>query len=77
MDVSRVAAWLHDDDVSSRWFRHYACGDPVHRGYEPDQMLTASESEWDHVFRFDPGRLIYFVYSDLDEHVSLRVLVHG
>ena len=69
-DVTRVAAWLRDDEVSSRWFGHYACGDPVHRGYEPDQMLTASESEWDHVFRFDPRRSIYSVYSDLDEHVG-------
>ena len=69
-DVSRVATWLRDDEVSSRWFGHYACGDPVHRGYEPLQMLTASESEWDQVFRLDPRRFVYSVYSDLGEHVG-------
>ena len=70
MDVSRVAAWLRDDEVSSRWFGHYACGDPVHRGYEPMQMLTASESDWNNVFRLDPRRFIYSVYTDLGEHVG-------
>lgn len=69
-DVSRVATWLRDDEVSSRWFGHYACGDPVHRGYEPLQMLTASESEWDQVFRLDPRRFVYSVYSDPGEHVG-------
>ena len=70
MDVSRVATWLRDDEVSSRWFGHYACGDPIHRGYEPTQMLTASESDWDNVFRLDARRFIYSVYTDLGEHVG-------
>ena len=50
-DVDRIAAWLADEEVSSRWFGHYACGDPVHRGYEPDHMLEAPQTEWDRVFR--------------------------
>ena len=31
-DVRRIANWLGDEEVASRWFGHYACGDPVHRG---------------------------------------------
>ena len=49
-DVQRIARWLADDEVSSRWFGHYACGDPVHRGYEPSLMLGASTEDWVRVF---------------------------
>ena len=45
-DVYRVAWWLEDEEVSSRWFGHYSCGDPVHRGYEPAGMLEASAADW-------------------------------
>jgi cytidylate kinase/RimJ/RimL family protein N-acetyltransferase len=68
-DVDRVAWWLDDGEISSKWFGHYACGDPVHRSYEPRQMLEASEGEWDRVFR-DPQRLILSVYTEKDEHIG-------
>ena len=69
-DVDRIAAWLADEEVSSRWFGHYACGDPVHRGYEPDHMLEAPQTEWDRVFRHDPRRFIFSIYSETDEHLG-------
>ena len=53
-DVDRIGWWLQDDEISSRWFGHYACGDPVHRGYDPEHMLEAGQSEWDRVFN-DPA----------------------
>ena len=68
-DVDRVAWWLQDQELSSRWFGHYACGDPVHRGYDPEHMLEASEREWRQVFG-DPHRLIFSIYSDLDAHIG-------
>ena len=68
-DVDRIAWWLGDTEVSSRWFGHYGCGDPVHRGYDPHHMLEAGESEWERVFS-DPHRLIYSVYTEGDEHVG-------
>ena len=68
-DVDRIAWWLQDQELSSRWFGHYACGDPVHRGYDPERMLEASEWEWRQVFG-DSRRLIFSIYSDLDAHIG-------
>ena len=68
-DVDRIAWWLQDQELSSRWFGHYACGDPVHRGYDPEHMLEASEWEWGQVFG-DPHRLIFSIYSEIDEHIG-------
>ncbi len=72
-DVDRVAWWLEDDEVSSRWFGHHGCGDPVHRGYDPLHMIEAPESEWDRVFG-DPRRLVFSVYSEKD-HIGECQLV--
>ncbi len=69
-DVARLGAWLRDEEVSSKWFGHYACGDPVHRGYDPDRILEAADSEWDRVFRFDPHRFIFSVCDEFGDHVG-------
>ena len=69
VDVDRVGWWLNDNDISSRWFGHYECGDPVHRGYDPDHMLEASEAEWNRVFN-DGHRLIRSIYNEHDEHIG-------
>ena len=69
-DVDRVADWLLDEEVASRWFGHYPCGDPVHRGYEPEHMLEASDAEWDRVFRMDPHRVILSICDERGEHVG-------
>ncbi len=76
-DVDNVGWWLEDDDVSSRWFGHYGCGDPVHRGYDPQHMLESSDWEWQSVFD-DPHRLIFSIYSESEEHVGeSQVLLDG
>ena len=76
-DVDRVSWWLEDGEISSRWFGHYACGDPIHRGYDPQQMLEATELEWKRVFG-DPQRLIYSIYTDSAEHIGeAQVLLDG
>ena len=49
-DVDRVAWWLEDAEVSSRWFGQYAWGEPIHRSYEPAHMLESSDYEWRHIF---------------------------
>lgn len=69
-DVQRIAGWLSDEDVSSRWFGHYACGDPVHRGYEPGLMLGASTEDWVRVFDRDRQRLIFSIYSSEEGHIG-------
>ena len=76
-DVDRVSWWLEDSEISSRWFGHYACGDPIHRGYDPQQMLEATESDWKRVFG-DPQRLIYSIYTDSAEHIGeAQLLLDG
>ena len=69
-DVERIADWLSDEEVASRWFGHYACGDPVHRGYEPRLMLKAPTSEWDRVFHRDPNRFVLSIYNESEEHIG-------
>lgn len=76
-DVDRVAWWLEDQELSSRWFGHYGCGDPVHRGYAPRHMLEATVWEWDRVFG-DPHRLIFSIYSENGQHVGeCQVIMDG
>jgi RimJ/RimL family protein N-acetyltransferase/cytidylate kinase len=73
-DVDRLAWWLEDQELSSRWFGHYACGDPVHRGYDPQHMLEAPDAEWQRVFD-DSHRLIFSIYAGADEHVGESQIV--
>ena len=68
-DVDRIGWWLEDDEISGKWFGHYAFGDPVHRGYDPGHMLEASEREWENVFN-DSTRLIFSIYSDTGDHIG-------
>ena len=68
-DIDRIGWWLQDDEISSRWFGHYACGDPVHRGYDPERMLEASQTEWDRVFN-DPFRRILSIYNEDRDHIG-------
>ena len=75
-DVDRIAAWLLDTEVSSRWFGEYSTGDPVHPAYEPEHMVEASDSEWNTVFD-RPHRMIYSIYTDSAQHIGeTRVLLH-
>ncbi len=69
-DVERIDGWLRDNEVSSRWFGHYAYGDPVHRGYEPGLMLTASSEDWARVFELDRGRCIFSIYAAGEGHIG-------
>ncbi|MDE2822329.1 MAG: GNAT family N-acetyltransferase [Chloroflexota bacterium] len=68
-DVDRIAWWLQDDDLSSRWFGQYGADDPVHPGYDPRHMLEASDWEWRRTFA-DSRRAIFSIYSTADEHVG-------
>ena len=69
-DIQRITRWLADEEVSSRWFGHYACGDPVHRGYEPQLMLSAADEDWVRVFDRDRRRLIFSIYSGDEGHIG-------
>ncbi|MDP6422469.1 MAG: GNAT family N-acetyltransferase [SAR202 cluster bacterium] len=69
-DVKRIAEWLAVEDVAERWFGHYECGDPVHRGYEPALMIDASDADWNRLFRDDRQRLIYSVHTEEHGHIG-------
>ena len=69
-DVKRISHWLNDEEVASRWFGHYACGDPVHRGYEPTLMLSASNQDWARVFDHNRGHLIFSIYTSGEGHIG-------
>ncbi len=69
-DVKRIARWLNDEEVASRWFGHYACGDPVHRGYEPTLMLSANNEDWIRVFDHNRGHLIFSIYAGGEGHIG-------
>ena len=68
-DVDRIAWWLQDEDLTSRWFGHYGADDPVHPGYDPNHMLEASDWEWRRTFG-DSRRAIFSIYNTADEHVG-------
>ena len=69
-DVQRISGWLSDYDVASSWFGHYACGDPVHRGYEPGLMMGASSENWVRVFDHDRRRVIFSIYAGDEGHIG-------
>ena len=69
-DVNRISHWLNDEEVASRWFGHYACGDPVHRGYEPTLMLNANDQDWARVFDHNRGHLIFSIYARDEGHIG-------
>ena len=76
-DVDRVAWWLEDWELSSSWFGHYGCGDPVHRGYDPRHMIEATVWEWGRVFG-DPNRLISSMYDENGQHIGeCQVIIDG
>lgn len=67
--MDRVAWWLDDKELTSRWFGHYACDDPAHRGYDPQHMIESAEWEWQIVMN-DPARLIYSIHNVSDDHIG-------
>lgn len=72
-DVRRIATWLEDPEIADAWFGRYTYGDPAHLGYEPKDMMNATEEEWDEVFHdphHEPHRDIFSVYTLSGEHLG-------
>ena len=68
-DVARITQWLADEEVSESWFGRYSYGDPAHLGYHPEQVLDASDEEWERVFS-DPEHRILSIYGEQGEHIG-------
>ena len=73
-DVDRIGGWLGDDQISSSWFGHYGCGEPIHRGYDPNYMLESGDAEWHQVFD-NPNRMIFSLYNDEGDHIGESQIV--
>ena len=67
--VDLIGEWLGDNQISSKWFGHYGCGEPIHRGYDPSHMLESGDSEWHKVFD-NPNRMIFSLYNDEGDHIG-------
>ena len=68
-DISRVIDWINDKEIYENWFGQYAYEKSAHLGYEPKDMLNASEEEWNEVFHdphHEPHRSIFSIYLDSD-----------
>jgi diamine N-acetyltransferase len=73
-DVKRVLEWLSDRDVNASWYGLGDDGQPLHIGYSPQQVLSASEDEWRQIFD-DDNRKIYSIHSPEGEHIGEGQLV--
>ena len=72
-DVKRVMDWLKDEEVSESWYGRYSYGDPAHLGYDPKNMIDASEEEWERTFNdpnHEPHRTILSITKSDEEHVG-------
>jgi len=71
-DIPRLIDWLDDKDVYENWFGKYTYNEPAHLGYEPKNMLNATEEEWNEVFHdphHEPHRSIFSIYLN-DHHIG-------
>ena len=68
-DVARLKSWLEDDEVAESWFGRYSYGDPAHLGYNPAEVMDASEEDWVAVFE-DPAHQILSIYTEEGEHIG-------
>ena len=65
-DVQRLAEWLNDEEVNSSWYGMGEDGHPLHIGYSPHLILSASDEEWQRVFE-DEDRKIYSIHTKSGE----------
>ena len=73
-DVNRISDWLEDSEISSHWFGHYKCGDPVHHGYDPEIMSNATDRDWDRVFN-NATRPIWSIDDKNGNHIGEAQIV--
>ena len=73
-DITRVADWLLDTEISSLWFGSYSYENPAHLGYDPDKMINASEDEWNATFNEKQSgsyREVFSIYeTETGEHIG-------
>jgi RimJ/RimL family protein N-acetyltransferase len=73
-DVQRMAEWLTDREVNSAWYGLDDSGQPMHIGYDPTELLQASDEELQQTFG-NEDRKFYSLYSPEGEHIGESQLV--
>jgi RimJ/RimL family protein N-acetyltransferase len=73
-DVQRVCDWLTDREVNTFWYGLGDDGQPIHIGYSPQQILSASPDEWSQVFE-NEDRKILSIHAPDDQHIGEGQLV--
>jgi RimJ/RimL family protein N-acetyltransferase len=71
-DITRIINWLDDKDIYENWFGKYTYNESAHLGYEPKNMINATESEWNEVFHdphHEPHRSIFSIYLN-NKHIG-------
>tara|TARA_B110000438_G_scaffold211190_1_gene203234 strand:- start:191 stop:808 length:618 start_codon:yes stop_codon:yes gene_type:complete len=71
-DIPKIIKWLDDKDVYENWFGKYTYNEPAHLGYEPKNMINATDAEWNEVFHdphHEPHRSIFSIYLN-KEHIG-------
>ncbi len=73
-DVQRMVEWLTDREVNSSWYGLDDNGRPLHIGYDPGDLLQASDEQLVETFN-DDDRKFYSIYSPESEHIGEGQLV--
>ena len=68
-DVSRVKAWLEDEETADNWFGRYGYGEAAHLGYRPADADEATDDEFAAMLE-DPAHLTRSVYTGEGEHIG-------
>ena len=68
-DVARIRQWLDDDEVAESWFGRYSYGDPAHLGYNPSEVASAGEDDWEEMFD-NPDHRILSVRTENGDHIG-------
>ena len=73
-DVERVEGWLDDHEVNTLWYGVDEDQIPIHIGYSPHAIKSASEVDFDLTFQ-DESRKIFSIYTTDGSHIGDGQLV--
>ena len=73
-DVARIEVWLDDPEVNTSWYGVDENQTPIHIGYSPHSMRSASGEAFVSTFE-DDSRKIFSIYTSEGDHIGEGQLV--
>ena len=73
-DVARIEVWLDDPEVNTSWYGVDENQIPIHIGYSPHSMRSASGEAFVSTFE-DDSRKIFSIYTSEGDHIGEGQLV--